>query len=122
MSNYDTPKLTVALDSLSKGDYSAAVRLLDALAKSGNPKAQCNLATCYQLGLGVKADGLKAVELYKTVAEQNIREEHLSAVAYNNMATIYISGVAGIEPDCHKAAEYQKLSRSLDFPMSAPRL
>ncbi|HWX56402.1 MAG TPA: hypothetical protein VN176_17590 [Verrucomicrobiae bacterium] len=117
MNSYDTPELIVALKAMSERDYREAFRLLSQLADADNPKAQCNLATCYHLGLGVEADGAKAVDLYTRVAEQNIRDEHLSAIAYNNMASIYVVGLPGIETDHQKAVEYRKKSDALGFPM-----
>jgi TPR repeat protein len=118
MSSYDNAELQIALDALENKEYAVAVAILLKIAETGNPKAQCNLATCYHLGLGVTMHAQRAIELYMQVAEQNITEEHLSAIAYTNMAAIYESGFPGIEADRQKAAECHRRARELGFPMS----
>ncbi|HKV94281.1 MAG TPA: hypothetical protein VJW20_17160 [Candidatus Angelobacter sp.] len=115
---FNTPELLKALDQLESRQYAAAVVVLKLLAEAGNPKAQCNLATCYQCGWGVEMDAQEAVRLYEIVAKQNIRDEHLSAIACNNVAGIYSCGAPGVTPDHQKAEEYRRLSQSLGFPMA----
>jgi TPR repeat protein len=113
----NSPEMAEAMNALEKGHYSLAFKLLKRLAEAGNPKAQCNLAFLYHFGLGVEADGQQAVELYRRVAEQEIREEHLSGIAYNNLATIYSGGVENIVPDPQKAHRYRDRARALGFEM-----
>jgi TPR repeat protein len=117
MANFDTPELLEALQNIDKGNYSAAVDVLTHLADAGNPKAQCNLAPLYHLGLGVIADSSKAVELYCKVAQQNIHEERLSALAYDNLSTLYICGAPGVGSNRERAAEYSALAKDLGFDM-----
>jgi uncharacterized protein len=117
MSDFDSPTMLEAIDAMDKGDYSAASALLLPLAEAGNPRAQCNLATLYQCGLGVTVDGRKAIELYERVAQQNFSEGHLSAIAYNNLATIYFTGLPGVERDPEKGQQYLKRARELGFEM-----
>ena len=106
-----------ALESIETGDYSNAFELLVPLAQSGNPKAQCNLANLYHFGWGVKVDADKAIELYHRVAQQNISEEYLSGLAYQSLATIYITGLPGIQPDVGRAAEFAARAKELGFEM-----
>jgi TPR repeat protein len=113
----NSPEMVDAMSALENDDFPLAFRRLSPLAEAGNPKAQCNLATLYHFGLGVEADGRKAVELYQGVAEQDIRQEHLSGIAYNNLATIYICGFPGIEADPEKASEYRNRAKALGFEM-----
>jgi hypothetical protein len=117
MSNFDTPEMLEALGNIESRNYTAALPVLMGLAEFGNPKAQCNLANLYHFGWGVQPDGEKAVQLYLKVAEQNIREEHLSGLAYNNLATIYITGLPGITPNRAKAADYSARAKDLEFGM-----
>lgn len=117
MADFDSPEVLKAIDELEKGHHAEAFSLLVPLADAGNPKALCNLATLYHLGLGVQVDGRKAVELYSRVAEQNIRDGCLSGVAYNNLATIYVTGLPGIEPNDEKSREYLARARALGFQM-----
>lgn len=114
---FDSPELDRAMAELEKGNYSAAAKLLMPLADGGNPKAQCNLATLYFAGWGVQLNGQRAVDLYRHVAEQNIIEGHISALACNNLAAIYVTGLPGIEPDPKKAQEYRSRARELGFEM-----
>jgi TPR repeat protein len=117
MASFDTPELLEALQNIDKGNYSAAFEVLALLADADNPKAQCNLASLYHLGLGVTADGSKAVELYCKVARQNIHEERLSALSYHNLSTLYVCRAPGIGPDRERAAEYSSLAKELGFDM-----
>jgi Sel1 repeat-containing protein len=117
MANFDTPALLEAIEEFEKGNYTLAIEELNLLADAGNPRAQCYLALAYQFGLGVRMDGKRAKRLLLMVAQQNIREGHLSAVAYNNLATLYFAGVAGIKSDPEKGQMYLKRSRELGFEM-----
>jgi TPR repeat protein len=117
MADFNSPDLLAGIQELDNANYQAAFALLVPLASVGNPKAQCNLATLYHLGLGVQRDVKKAVELYREVSEQNIREEHLSASAYNNLSTIYSTGAPGIEPDAAQANRFLERARELGFEM-----
>ena len=117
MANSDSPELSTALENIAKRNYRDAFTALTQLAEAGNAKARCNLATLYHFGLGVTPDGAKAAELYRSVAEQNIREECLSGVAYQNLATLYTTGLPGIEPDHHKAAHFSSRAKELGFKM-----
>jgi TPR repeat protein len=117
MSNFDSTQIDQALSHLRAKDYVAAFNLLAPMADAGDPRAMCNLATLYQCGLGVSVDGIKAVELYLKVAEQNIRKDCLSGVAYNNLATIYGMGIPGVDRDPDKAQKYRGLAKNLGFDM-----
>lgn len=116
MPRFDTPEIERALKSIEEGRYQEAHILLTPLAQAGNPKAQCNLANLYHFGWGVSVDGKKAIDLYNKVAQQNIREEHLSGIAYRNLATIYITGLPGVQADCEKAADFSARATELGFP------
>jgi TPR repeat protein len=111
----DTSGIERAIDAIKTKNYSAALALLVPLAEAGNLAAISNLATMYQCGLGVSANGEKAVELYLRVARENIRDECLSGVAYHNLATIYTTGASGVERDLDKAEEYENLAEALGF-------
>jgi len=106
-----------AFEQVEKGNYEAAARLLKPLAESGNPRAQCNLAFLYSAGLGVPVDGPAAVALYEGVAAKEILQGHLSAIACNNLATIYTTGLPGVAADTDKAGDYLERARKLGFPM-----
>jgi len=108
-------EIEAALDEIENKNYSVAVRLLVPLAEAGSPEAMCNLATLYQCGWGVAMDGKKAVALYERVAHLHIRETCLSGTAFNNLATIYTTGLPGVAPDPEKAKEYSQRAEQLGF-------
>ena len=117
MASLNTPEVERAIEMIEKGNYLEAQKLLMPLAESGNPKALCNLANLYHFGWGVLIDGEKAIELYSKVAQQNIREEHLSSLACRNLATIYTTGLPDIQPDPKKAADFSARANELGFEM-----
>ena len=117
MAVFDSATMLRAIEEFDKRNYSAAVALLGPLVETGNPRAVCYLAHMYHLGLGVNVDGEKATELYQRVAEQNIQESRLSALACNNLATIYFVGLPGIERDVEKGQQYLARARELGFEM-----
>jgi TPR repeat protein len=90
---------------------------LAVLAEGGHPKAQLNLATLYHLGLGTRPDGKKAAELYEAVGMRGIAEEHISALAYHNLSTLYVDGALGLSRDKEKGEEYHRLGKDLGFEM-----
>ncbi len=84
-----------------KNNPEKAVEYYTKAAVLGNPKAQYNLALCYENDYGVKQDQKKAVELYTKAAEQGY------AVAQRNIAICYYNG-KGVERDYKKAVEWYK--------------
>ena len=106
-----------ALSAIEVKDYLKAFTILSALAEGGHPKAQLNLATLFQFGWGTDPDGKKAAELYETVGAMGITEEHISAIAYNNLATLYFVGAPGISQDAEKGLKYRRLCKNLGFEM-----
>jgi TPR repeat protein len=114
---FDSPELLKAIDDFDHGNYAVAVAVFARLAEMANPRAQCYLAFAYQFGWGVPADGKMAVDLLVSVAQRNIRDGCLSAVAYNNLATIYVTGLPGIEKDECMSEEYRRRSQELGFEM-----
>jgi hypothetical protein len=117
---FDTPEVLEACQNIENGNYLAAFEALVPLSESGNPMAQCNLANLYHFGWGVPADGKKAVELYLTVAHQNVEEGHLSAIAYESLSALYACGGPGIKPNGTLAAKYWALAREHGLGLDAP--
>lgn len=117
MSDAESKRLKDGVTEFEKQNYSVAFNLLQPLAEAGNPKAQCSLACMYHLGLGVETDGRKAIELYRAVAKQNIREGQLSGLAYSNLAAIYGTGAPGVDRDVELSRECRRLATELGFPM-----
>jgi TPR repeat protein len=111
------PTLKAAIKAFEEQSYQEAYRLLIPLAEAGNPQAQCYIASMYQGGFGVPVDGAKAVEWYLKAAVQQDRTERISAVAYNNLGTIYSAGMPGVASDAQLAKEYWRKAVELGFEM-----
>ena len=92
-----------ALAAAERKDWAEAVRPFIPLAEAGDATARCNVASMYWFGWGLPVDGHKAAELYLDVAERGLEEEHLSALACHNLATLYITGAPGFERDLDKS-------------------
>lgn len=116
-SDFNSLKMSKAMQAIDDRNYSAALELLLTLAEAGNPKAQLNLATLYHFGLGAEADTQKAVGLYLAIGEQDIPDEHLSTLAYNNLSTLYVCGGPGVRTSWEEALKYRQLSKDLGFEM-----
>ena len=99
-----------------EGNYARAYELLYPLAEVGDAKAQCYVASMYQGGLGVAADGALAVLWYLRAAQQDVRKEYVSAIAYNNLATIFTTGMPKVAADPNLAEIYLLSARRLGLP------
>lgn len=110
-------KLDDGLDAYQQGDYELALPLLLPVAEAGNAKAQCHIASMYEGGLGVPVDGQEAVKWYRRAAEHEDREGKISGIAYNNLATIFCTGMPGIPPDLALAKKYWRKAVELGFEM-----
>lgn len=113
----DSPTVEQALAAIEAKDYETAFTILTEFAERGDPKAQLNLATLYHFGWGTTADGNRAAELYKTVGAMGISEEHMSALAYHNLGTLYFVGAPGLNRDIEQGEKYRRLSKNLGFEM-----
>lgn len=86
-----------AIAAVQKGDYSAAFKILEPLAKKGDATAQHNIAVLYQDGLGTKADAKQALYWYEKAAAQGEPEAQF-------MAGLMYSDGTGTAQDYKKAA------------------
>ncbi len=87
-------------DDLFPEDRDAAFKYFAQLAEIGNMVAQAWLGYCYEFGYGTDKDVNKAIELYTSAAEKDIK------FAIHNLAKLYLVGEDGIlEPDYDKALE-----------------
>jgi TPR repeat protein len=113
---YVRDEVDVALDAAVAQDYATAVAILAPLVERGNAKATLNMALLYSCGWGVPLDARKAAEMYEAVGRLGIREKMISAIAYQNLATLYISEPPGIPRDDEKAERYSKLAEEMGLP------
>ena len=83
-------------------------------AISGNPDAQCMISLLHQCGFGVPRDLAKAEEwLLKATAQE-------SALAWNNLGTLYAAGGAGLSQGKEKAHECYLRAKELGFDCGYP--
>lgn len=111
--------LEKGISAFERGDYAQAMCHFLSLAESGDAKAQCYVATMYQGGLGVEANGPAAVAWYVKAAEQNIAREKLSGLAFHNLATIYVTGAPGLPPDQNVARQYYQRAVELGVDLNS---
>lgn len=80
-------------------------------ANKGLAEAQCMIGSMYHLSLGTTANGPEAVKWYCKAAEQGY------AVAYNNLGSLYTTGMPGVTADPSKARECYRKAAELGFEM-----
>jgi TPR repeat protein len=117
MRDYELKQLENGIKAFENEEFSLAFTILIPLAKAGDAKAQCYIATMYQGGFGVPVDGYKAVEWYLLAAKQEENKERVSATAYNNLGTIYSTGMPGMPAHKSLAKEYWRKAAELGFEM-----
>lgn len=113
-------QLENGIKAFENDDFSRAFTLLSPLAQAGNAKAQCYIASMYQCGFGVPVDGSKAINWYRLAAEQQETKERVSATAYNNLGTIYSTGMLNMPANMSLAKEYWRKAAELGFEMIPP--
>ncbi|HEX4167724.1 MAG TPA: hypothetical protein VHZ55_19850 [Bryobacteraceae bacterium] len=62
-------------------------------AEAGAAKAQLMMGILFQIGAGVERDGREAVKFYRLAALQG------DVLAWRNLGTLYLLGLAGVEVD-----------------------
>jgi TPR repeat protein len=108
-------ELKKGLKAFDNKKFDEAFAILLPLAKNGIAQAQSLIAHMYMFGFGTDMDCTQAVKWYKKAAAQ--REEKVSAVAYNNLGTIYVCGMPGIKANRTLARKYWKKAYELGFTM-----
>lgn len=96
-------ELERADSALMRGDYAAAVEILETLSAKGNGGAMTLLASLYHRGEGVPRDIDKAVELYLVAAELG------QAEAQFNLGNMYLLG-EGVPQDESWALSFYRLA------------
>jgi uncharacterized protein len=81
----DAGSLEAGLAAEERGDWKAALLLLEPLAEQGNPRAQDRLGYMYDFGEGVPHDDAQVVKWYRRAAEQgNADAQYRLAYMYDN--------------------------------------
>lgn len=86
--------------ALQRKDYPAAYRLLEPLARSGNPAAQLHLGLLYYHGHGVRESDPQALQWFERAARQGLAE------AQFHLGNMYAYGLAdpGVGADANRLA------------------
>jgi len=82
-----------AAAAVQRKDYPTAVRLLEPLARGGNPLAQSRLAMLYYHGHGVRESDALALQWFDRAARQGLAE------AQFHLGNMYAYGLAGLPLD-----------------------
>ena len=90
-------------DAFDRGDYSAAVKEFEILAKQNDPKGQYALAVMYDIGEGVSQNSKEAVKYYRLAGEQGFAD------AQNNLGVAYDQG-EGVDTDYKEAMKWYLLA------------
>jgi hypothetical protein len=93
------------------GDYPEAHRLLLPVAESGDAEVQCALGSMYHLGLEVQPDGQIAEQWFLKSGQQGY------ALAYSNLAGMYVVGCVNLEANLEKAKFYYREAAEHGFNM-----
>jgi TPR repeat protein len=86
-----------ALAAVQRKDYPTAVRLLEPLARGGNPLAQSRLAWLYYHGHGVRESDALALQWFERAARQGLAE------AQFHLGNMYAYGLAELPADADAA-------------------
>jgi hypothetical protein len=82
-----------AAAAVQRKDYPNAVRLLEPLARAGNPQAQSRLALLYYHGHGVRESDALALQWFERAARQGLAE------AQFHLGNMYAYGLADLPAD-----------------------
>lgn len=82
-----------AIAAMQRKDYPTAVRLLEPLARSGQPQAQLRLGLLYYHGHGVRESDAEALRWFERAARQGLPE------AQHHLANMYAFGLATLPAD-----------------------
>ncbi len=85
------------MDALIQGRGAWVYQNTRFAAESGSAKAQLMMGILYQIGAGVSQSGYEAVRFYRMAADQG------DGLAWRNLGTLYLLGLAGIAVDKSEA-------------------
>ena len=86
------------------------------LAESGAVKAQLMMGILHQIGAGVEQSGLEAIRYYRLAAEQG------EVLAWRNLGTLYLLGLAGVDVDKSEAHDCFARARFLEMEQTARQM
>ena len=102
------------ISAFERKDYEWVYREALPHAIAGNPDAQCMISLLYQSGFCVPKDLAKAEEWLLRATAQD------SALAWNNLGTLYAVGGPGLSQGQEKAHECYLRAKELGFDCAYP--
>jgi TPR repeat protein len=96
-------EVSVGQQAYDKGDYAAALKVFQPLARQGNPDSQNYIGILYHNGQGVPRDYKEAAKWYRLASKQG------NSYAQNNLGILYASG-SGVPQDYTEAAKWYRLA------------
>ena len=111
--DHPTNQLDEGLTAYRRGDYAAAMRLLQPLANQGMAIAQNSLGVMYANGRGVPRDYEQAAMWYRKAADQGDDE------AQANLGAMYAQG-QGVPQDFEKAVNWYARPPIREMPTHRP--
>jgi len=81
------------IDAVQRKDYPSAIKLLEPLARAGNPLAQLRMGQLYYHGHGVRESDAQALQWFERAARQGLAE------AQFNLGNMYAYGLANPGPE-----------------------
>ncbi|SRR6266404_8049147 len=97
-------------EAYSNQNYAEALPQLMPFAEAGDSDAQCAVASMYQLGLGVEANGAEAVRWYRKAATGG------SSLACNNLWCIFSAGCHDVSQNKDEARKWYDEAKRRGFP------
>ena len=102
------------LRAFQSADYKFVLEKAMPHAIAGNANAQCMIASMYECGFGVGRNVVEAERWLLQAAEQN------SALAWNNLGTLYATKHVELESRWHEATKCWKRAAELGFDCAHP--
>ncbi len=101
------------MEALIQGKGSWVYEKTRPLAESGLMKAQLMMGILHQIGAGVEQSGPEAVKYYRLAAQQG------EVLAWRNLGTLYLLGLAGVDVDKSAAHDCFARARFLELQETA---
>lgn len=107
--NHGQAQFELGLLFYNHEDFTNAIKFWELSLDNGYTEAMSNIGQCYDQGLGVDCDEVKALEWFNRAAENGDK------VAIHNIGIYYEQGKGGLPVDIDKAIEWYSKAWSLGY-------
>ena len=108
--------INIATKAVQNGDFKTALERYNFAAEAGSIDAKLSLATLYSALTDYKEGGKLAKSLFLDVIKSSLSSTKQIALAYHNLATLFMTGADGLLPDQDLAALFEFNAKNLGFP------